>query len=124
MKLKGIVRSGFGNASFWVEKVSKIFQKKYNMKLFPGTLNIELENSYILNSDDKIFPNEYGGKYEVLVEKILILDNEGYILRPEINNVSGGDHPLNIIEVVSDINLRKKYHLKDGDEISIVLNSI
>lgn len=122
MELKGNVVSGLGNASFWVEKASRVFKEKYGMELFLGTLNIKLKNSYILDSKDKILPNEYGGEYVVLVKKVLFFDNEVYILRPEINNADGGHHPLNIIEIVSDINLREKYHLKDGDEVSIKEN--
>ena len=124
MKIKGIVKSGMGNASFWVKKINKIFEKKYGMNLFPGTLNVELEKPYILNSKDKILPSEYGGKYDVLVESVLLFENEVYILRPEVNNAEGGAHPLNVIEIVSDINLRERYNLKDGDEISIILEEI
>lgn len=43
----------------------------------------------------------------------------GYILRTEKNNKEGGDHPLNIIEIVADINFRETYNLKDNDEIEI-----
>ena len=35
MTYKGIVKSGLGNAGFWVEKVSKIFNEKYGITLFP-----------------------------------------------------------------------------------------
>lgn len=124
MELKGKVISGLGNASFWVEKASKVFEKKYGMKLFLGTLNVELEEPYKLNSEEKILPDEYGGEYVVLVKKVLLFENEVYILRPEINNAEGGHHPLNIIEVVSDINLREKYYLQDGDEVSIIESDI
>ena len=43
----------------------------------------------------------------------------GYIVRPEKNNVLGGDHPLNLIEIVSDVSLRKENNLKDGDKVKI-----
>ena len=33
--------------------------------------------------------------------------------------VKGGPHPLNLLEIVSDVNFRKEYNLKDGDEIKI-----
>lgn len=46
MTLKGKVKSGLGNASYWVEKIDKIFNEKFGMKLFYGTLNIELEKPY------------------------------------------------------------------------------
>ena len=119
IKLKGKVKSGFGNACFWVEKINQIFREKYNMKLFLGTLNIELEMPYVVDSKEKILPTDYGGKYEVFVEKATLLEHEVYILRPEINNREGGDHNLNTIEIVADIKLRKTCKLQDGDEVEL-----
>lgn len=89
------------------------------MELFLGTLNLELDKEIILDNTDKIMPNEYGGDFDVLVKKCEILGHIAYILRPEKNNKKGGDHPLNIIEVVSDVNIRKSHDLKDGDIIEI-----
>lgn len=120
-KLKGKVKSGIGNASFWVNKINKIFEEKYKIKLFLGTLNIELEQDYILENNDKILPTQYGGEYNVLVQECEILGNTAYILRPEKNNTLGGDHPLNIIEIVSEKNLRKEYNLKDNDDVILYI---
>lgn len=121
MELKGKVKSGFGNARFWVGKISKIFEEKYNMKLFLGTLNVELEQEYILSEEEKIQAKEYGGDFDVLIKKCEILGHKGYILRTEKNNQKGGDHPLNIVEIVSDISFRKEEHLKDRDEVILFL---
>lgn len=46
MILKGKIKSGLGNASYWVEKIDKIFKEKFGINLFYGTLNIELEKPY------------------------------------------------------------------------------
>ncbi len=121
MNLIGKVKSGHGNASIWVEKASKIFKEKYGKDLYFGTLNIELDEKYILNSEDKILPEQYGGEYDVFVKKAKIMEDEVYILRPQINNVEGGHHSLKIIEIVSDVNLRKKYGLQDGDKVMVYL---
>ncbi len=121
-KLKGKVKSGLGEGSFWTEKISKIFKERYGIELFLGTLNIELEQEYILEQTEEILPSEYGGKYNVLVQKCEILGNTAYIVRPELNNHSGGMHPLNIIEIVSDKEFRKKYSLKDNDKIEIIID--
>ena len=40
-----------------------------------------------------------------------------------LNNRKNGDHPLNIIEIVTDINMREKYGLKDNDEVSIYIDA-
>lgn len=119
MELKGKVKSGFGNASFWVDKINKIFEEKYKMKLFLGTLNVKLDNEYVLEDEEKIGANEYGGNFDVLIKECRILEHKGYIVRTEKNNQKGGDHPLDIIEIVSDINIRKTNNLKDNDNVMV-----
>lgn len=119
MKLVGKVKSGFGTGQMWIGKACKIFEEKYGMKLFLGTLNIELDKPYVMESNEKILPSEYGGTYDVLVKECTLFEHKVYILRPEINNQENGMHPLKIIEIVSDINLRKTYNMKDGDEVII-----
>ncbi len=120
-KLKGKVKSGLGEASYWTKKVSKAFEEKYGMKLFLGTLNVEIENDYVLNNDEKIKANEYGGNFDLIIKECKIFERKAYIFRTEKNNKRGGDHPLNLIEVLSDINMRETYKLKDNDEIDILV---
>ncbi len=55
----------------------------------------------------------------MFVKPCEIFNHKCYILRTEKNNTKNGDHPLNIIEIVSDINIRQTYNLKDGDEVEI-----
>lgn len=121
MELKGKVKSGFGNASFWVDKINKAFEEKYKMKLFLGTLNIELEHEYVLEDEEKITASEYGGNFDVLIKKCEILGHKGYIVRTEKNNTKGGDHPLVIVEIVSNINIRKTNNLKDNDKVTLYI---
>lgn len=42
-------------------------------------------------------------------------------MRSEKNIDKNGDYGQDIIEIVSDINFRKKYNLKDGDRINILI---
>ena len=116
MVLKGKVISGMGNASFWVKKIEEIFLKKEGIKLFHGTLNVKLQEEYNLQTDCIIKPEEYGGTQKVYVQKCKVLGNKSYIVRAEQTA-----HKANIIEIVSDINFREKYNLKNEDEIEIVL---
>lgn len=46
--LRGKVVSGMGNFSYWIEKLAEHYQRKTGMRLFPGTLNVELEQPYTL----------------------------------------------------------------------------
>lgn len=89
------------------------------MNLFLGTLNIELDRKIILENTEKILPEEYGGDFDVLVKECEILGHKSYIVRPEKNNKKGGDHSLNVIELVSDTNIRKSNDLKDDDIVTI-----
>ena len=117
MKLTGKVKTGLGEASYWVGKIKNIFERKYNMKLYLGTLNVQLEHEYILKQGQKIKASEYGLNLDVLIQECEIMGHKGYIVRTEKNNKEGGDHPLNIIEIVSDLPIRDAKHLKDDDEV-------
>ena len=75
-ELEGKVKSGLGEGHFWINKVRRIFKEKYKIDLFLGTLNIELDKEYILKGTDKILSNEYGGQYDVLVQRCEILGKE------------------------------------------------
>ena len=119
MVLRGIVSSGLGTAKMWVGKIEKVFEKKTGLKVFHGTLNIRLDEDYIVEPDWIIEPKRYGGTQNVLVKKCRILDKEAYIVRAEKNQIGQGDHDLKVVEIISDINFRKKYNLKDGEIISI-----
>lgn len=121
MILKGQVTSGLGTAKMWVSKIEEIFEKKTGMKVFHGTLNIKLEEEYIIEPDWIIKPEKFGGTQNVLVKKCKILEQEAYIVRAEKNQTGQGDHNLKIIEIVSDIKFRETYALKDNDEIKIIL---
>lgn len=119
MELKGKVKSGLGEATYWVGKIQNIFEQKYNMKLFLGTLNIQLDYPYMLNQEQKIKASQYGGNLDVLIQECEIMGHKGYIVRTEKNNQKGGDHPLDIIEIVSDINFRKENQLNDNDIVTL-----
>lgn len=120
MVLIGTLKSGLGEASFWMKKAEKAFKKKIGLKLFHGTLNIELEKEYILRGKiDVLHKEEYGGTQEVYIQECEVLGNKSFILRTDKNMSKNRDHPLNLLEIVSEVNFREKYNLKDGDEIKI-----
>lgn len=116
MILKGKVKKGLGNASFWVEKIEKVFYEKTGMRLFYGTLNIELEQPYEFENYWIIKQEEYGGTQNVFVQKCKIYDIESYIVRAEKTA-----HKSNVIEIVSNIKFREKLSLKDNDTINVVI---
>ena len=124
MILKGKVTKGLGRAKIFVNMMEKSFYEKTNMQLYPGTLNIELENNYDLNVDYLIKPEEYGGTFNVQIQKCEVLGNLAYMVRSEKNTKDNGDYNKNIIEIVSNINFREKYNLKDRDKIDVIIKGI
>lgn len=119
MILIGKVRKGMGVANKFISMMQKSFYEKTKVKLYPGTLNIKLNNSYILKPDYIIKPEEYGGAFNVQIQKCKILEENAYIVRSEKNTDSKGDYGQDIIEIISDVNFREKYKLKDGDIIEV-----
>ena len=116
MVLRGKIISGMGNAAFWVKRIEELFLKKEGIKLFHGTLNIKLDKDYKLNHYWIIEPEEYGGMQNVYVQKCKVMGNESYIVRAERTI-----HKEDVIEIVSNIHFRKKYNLKNDDEIEIII---
>ena len=121
MIYKGKVKTGLGEGSSWMKMAKDIFKKKYHIDVFLGTLNVELEEDIYISENEKILPDEYGGNLNVLVQKCKINGKLGYIVRTEKNNTKNGDHPLNIVEVVSDVNFRDTYGLRDGDLVNVII---
>ena len=122
MELIGKVKSGFGVGAKYVEMMKEVFKEKYGIELYPGTLNIELKKPFILESKDRILGNEYNGNQDVIIKKAVFNNEEVFIVRPELNNKMNGEQSSNVIEIVSNINLRKEYNLKDGDKCTIILS--
>ena len=122
MILKGKVKTGLGQASYWMKKAENVFEEKLGKKLYNGTLNVELEKEYILeNSDGMLLKEEYGGTEDVYIKACILFGHKSYILRTRKNSSKNGDHPLSLLEIVSDISCREEYKLKDGDIVEITI---
>lgn len=117
--LEGKIVKGMGKAKIFVNMMKDVFYKKTNMKLYPGTLNIKLNKPYNLKPTNTIKAEEYGGNYNVQVQECAVLGHKSYIVRSEKNIQKKGDYNKNIIEIVSNINFREMYKLKDGDLVQI-----
>lgn len=120
--LKGKVKSGKGDFAQWIQLFHDYYFRKTGLHLFPGTLNIELSQPYSLPPDAiRLEKEEYGGRVSVSMQPCTIRGHKAFILRTDLNASGKGDHPLNIIEVATDIGLRDTYSLQDGDEISVII---
>jgi len=77
------------------------------MRLYPGTLNIELPTPYSLPSNVmRLEANEYGGAVSVSIVPCQIFDRQAFLLRTDQNEQGTGHHSRNLIEIAADVRLR------------------
>ncbi len=79
---RGKVVSGMGNFSYWIEKLDQHYFRKTGMKLFPGTLNVQLDKPYTLPKKIiRLEGSECGGSVSVNIVPCAILGKSAFILR-------------------------------------------
>jgi riboflavin kinase len=118
--LRGKVVSGMGNFSYWIEKLHEYYTRKTGMKLFPGTLNVQLDEPYSLPKQViRLEGREYEGTVSVNIVPCTIQGRPGFILRTDANEEGRGHHPRTIVEVATDVKLRDYFNLNDGDIVTI-----
>jgi riboflavin kinase, archaea type len=123
-KQRGKVVSGTGNFSYWIDKLHEHYQKKTGMKLFPGTLNVQLEEPYNLPKRViRLEAHEYGGSVSVSLV-CSILGKSSFILRTDANEEGRGHHPKTIVEIATDVELRDHFHLSDGGIVEVEIFDI
>ena len=89
------------------------------MKLFPGTLNVHLNQVYELPSETLCLrKEEHGGEVSVKIMPCRIFGRRAFILRPYRDNVEN-NYDKRVLEIATDIKLRDAYHLEDGDVVEI-----
>ena len=121
-QLRGKVVTGLGSFCQWIDRLSGLYEQKTGMRLYPGTLNVELPSEYSLPASAiRVEGDEYGGAVSVSIVPCRIFDRRAFLLRTDQNESGTGHHPRNIIEIASDVRLRDHYQLKDGDWVEIAL---
>ncbi len=127
LTLKGEIRTGKGNFSYWLDKLEIYYTRKTGLRLFPGTLNLHLNTgSYPTPADAlRLEKEEYGGRVSVSIVPCKIFGRKAFILRPDTDTGKYGDPPEKILEIATDVNLRDTYKLQDGDivEVEVAENS-
>ena len=117
MVLRGKVTTGTNNASYWINKLDKLYTIKTGIKLYPGTLNIELSAQFIPFSNSiRLEKEEHGGHVSVSILPCSIFERKAFIIRTDT------DDRLNIIEIATDVKLREIYNLIDGDIVEVIID--
>jgi len=100
--LRGRVRSGFGKFSYVLENVEglwDVYRKKSGLKLFPGSLNLELAQEFSIPAGStRILAGEYDGPVNSRFYPCTIKDLPGIIIRTDAVEAGTGDHPRTIID--------------------------
>ena len=121
-KLKGKIITGLGEGQYYISRDG--YRKQFNLKLgfdpSPGTLNLKLAAPFTQSEANSIkiegFVDENGTFWGCKCYRVMIGDIKGAIVRPERSN-----YPLDLVEIIAPVHLRKVLNLKDGDELEINL---
>lgn len=114
--LTGRVVTGVGNFSYWIERLKDHYLRKTGMSLFPGTLNVRLEEEYSVPADAlRLEAEEYGGTVSVNIVPCRVFGERAVILRTD----AAERNSKTIVEVACEVKLRDKYNLRDGDVVRV-----
>lgn len=118
--IRGRVVSGTGNFSYWIAKLSDHYRRKTGMLLFPGTLNLQLDEPWSVPPGCLCLEGEeYEGTVTVNIVPCSVFGRPAFILRTEANEEGRGHHPKTIVEIATDVKLRDAYRLQDGDAVEV-----
>ncbi len=122
LRLKGEVISGMRDGKYYmgISRYKKQFNEKLGVVPYPGTLNVkinDLEAKLILSDRRGLVIEGFSHNGRILGELKCfpcIIDKKvkGYVVLP-----SRSHYGLDILEIISKDNLRKKLRLKDGDKV-------
>lgn len=126
--LDGRVQAGRGDASRWLSRFNAAYSRKLGMEVFPGSLNVALNQHF-----DWFAPEvqrrvvwfgreEYGGERDILLLPCRLgnLDGQRAFLWSTTTAAQARDDPW-VVEIVAPVGLRATYGLADGDVVLIEL---
>lgn len=121
-RFKGRVTTGLGEGQYYIslDGYRDQFMKKLGFEPYPGTLNLQLKEPFAQHDSSAVSIIGFkdaartfgGGKcYPVTIGGV-----KAAIIRPDRSS-----YPLNLVEIIAPVNLRKTLGLKDGDEVEVTL---
>jgi riboflavin kinase len=126
--LLGRVQSGKNDASHWLRLFNDAYVRKTGMAIFPGSLNLLLDLPFDWYSpayQSSVIPfnrQEVGGQRDILLLpcRLRNLEQRMAFLWSTTTNVHSPDNPR-IVEIITDVKLRERHNLADGDMVEVVL---
>ncbi len=123
INLIGKIVSGRGEGEKYLRLrwVKKQLTEKLGFTPFPGTLNLQLDQNYIkgkslLNKKSALGICQSVGYCIGLLFKASIVGQACALIIPQVKN-----YPSNLLEIVSEFDLRHELHLSDNDEVEITV---
>jgi CTP-dependent riboflavin kinase len=118
--LKGTVTNGYGIATPNLNPVMELIKTRMGFAdLEQGTLNLRLQEDYIVEPEQLITAEEYGGE-ALKLERCLIGGRKALIVRPEKHEtVPGYGHGKAYLEIMSAVHLRNTLKLSKGDVVEV-----
>jgi len=124
MEIKGQIISGMGKGTYFMsqEIYIKQFQEKLHFKPYVGTLNVKLEKNRknpLINISKEKFSLILGkGKFGDVkfIKAVLNHDTAGALVFP-----AKTEHTEDVLEFISNKNLRGSLKLKDKDMVAITI---
>ncbi len=116
--LKRKVVTGVGSFSFWIEKLQDHYRNKTGMWLFPGTLNIQLDEPFDLPRErGRLEAEEYGGTVGKSIVPCTVLGQAAVILQTD--KADSEPQSRKTIEVACEVKLREQHQPRDGDVVEV-----
>lgn len=119
MQFKGRLVTGVARGAYFIGLYSDGIKKATGMEPYPGTLNIDVGKTVMLkNSKMKIDRfRKHGAIFGAAwLTKCKVNGKNAYVIFPEKTC-----HPRNILEIISGEYLRDALKIKDGDEVSVII---
>jgi CTP-dependent riboflavin kinase len=128
--LIGRLQAGKNDASHWLSKFNEAYSRKAGMSIFPGSLNLALDHPFdwfAPRYQERILwfgRDEYGGERDILLLpcELVSLDARAAFLWTPTTAARNRPDPC-VIEIITDVGLRRTYGLTDGDIVSVKIHS-
>lgn len=128
--IEGEVVKGIGEGAYYMKEYYDKINEKLNFAPYGGTLNIKLNENFVnfnfgryvsvvisvFKKSGRTFGKVKCIPVKLFKDKTEDNNEDCFIILPERT------HHKNIIEIISEFNLREKLNLKEGDGVKIVLS--
>ncbi|MGC9145807.1 MAG: DUF120 domain-containing protein [Nitrososphaeria archaeon] len=127
INMEGKVFSGLGEGAYYMslEGYKEQFVKKLGFAPYPGTLNIRLDSRYIKEREKLNEYRNFGIKIEGFSNGLRTYGSlwcfHAFVdgIRGAVIIIERTHYDIDVVEIISQYNLRKELNLKDGDRVKI-----